>query len=154
MKPKPIKKLYYSISEVSKLTALKQYVLRYWETEFAELRPAKNRAGNRIYRLNDIKLVFLIKKLLYEEKYTIEGARQKLKEIYHDQASQVSIPLQEPNRDELIAEIRADLVELLGILGDLHVAAKPASANAKHDEEKSTVEATDEEIEVASNVGA
>ena len=62
MKPKQIKKLYYSISEVSKLTSLKQYVLRYWETEFSELRPSKNRAGNRIYRLSDIKLLFLIKK--------------------------------------------------------------------------------------------
>ncbi|MBN2011049.1 MerR family transcriptional regulator [candidate division KSB1 bacterium] len=118
MKPKPIKKLYYSISEVSKLTALKQYVLRYWETEFSELRPAKNRAGNRIYRLNDIKLVFTIKKLLYEEKYTIEGARQKLKEMYQDQAAQVTIPLQEPNQDDLIAEIRADLQSILDMLND------------------------------------
>ena len=81
MEEKPIQRLYYSIADVSKVTGLKQYVLRYWETEFRELRPAKNRAGNRIYRKNDIRLVFLIKRLLYQEKYTIEGARQKLQKL-------------------------------------------------------------------------
>ena len=70
-----VKKLYYSISEVSKLTNLKAYVLRYWETEFAQLEPSKNRAGNRTYRQKDIDLILKIKNLLYEEKYTIEGAR-------------------------------------------------------------------------------
>ncbi len=98
MTPKPIKKLYYSISEVSKLTSLKQYVLRYWETEFPELRPSKNRAGNRIYRLNDIKTIFQIKKLLYEEKFTIEGARQKLKSLHKDQETQIDIPFKEMSK--------------------------------------------------------
>jgi len=76
-----IKKLYYSIGEVSEETDLKQYVLRYWESEFPQLSPAKNRAGNRTYREKDIDLVNFIKTLLYEKKYTIEGARQKLKEL-------------------------------------------------------------------------
>lgn len=76
-----IKKLYYSIGEVSEVTDLKQYVLRYWESEFPQLSPAKNRAGNRTYREKDIELVSFIKTLLYEKKYTIEGARQKLKEL-------------------------------------------------------------------------
>ncbi len=76
-----IKKLYYSIGEVSEATDLKQYVLRYWESEFPQLSPAKNRAGNRTYREKDIELVNFIKTLLYEKKYTIEGARQKLKEL-------------------------------------------------------------------------
>ena len=74
-----MKKLYYSISEVSKITDLEQYVLRYWETEFEQLKPAKNLAGNRIYTNKDIKLIFQIKKLLREEKYTIEGAKKLLK---------------------------------------------------------------------------
>jgi DNA-binding transcriptional MerR regulator len=74
-----MKKLYYSISEVSKITDLEQYVLRYWETEFEQLKPAKNLAGNRIYTNKDIKLIFQIKKLLREEKYTIEGAKNLLK---------------------------------------------------------------------------
>jgi DNA-binding transcriptional MerR regulator len=74
-----MKKLYYSISEVSKITELEQYVLRYWETEFDQLKPAKNLAGNRIYTNRDIKLILQIKKLLKEQKYTIEGAKNILK---------------------------------------------------------------------------
>jgi DNA-binding transcriptional MerR regulator len=76
MKQLGIKKLYYSISEVSKITDLEQYVLRYWESEFEQLQPAKNRAGNRIYTNKEIKLILFIKKLLREERYTIEGAKQ------------------------------------------------------------------------------
>ena len=76
MKDLSIKKLYYSISEVSKITNIEQYVLRYWETEFEELKPSKNRAGNRIYTNKDIKLLLQIKKLLRDEKYTIEGAKK------------------------------------------------------------------------------
>jgi DNA-binding transcriptional MerR regulator len=78
MKQLGIKKLYYSISEVSKIADLEQYVLRYWESEFEQLKPAKNRAGNRIYTNKDIKLILYIKKLLREERYTIEGAKQVL----------------------------------------------------------------------------
>ena len=78
MKQIGIKKLYYSISEVSKITDLEQYVLRYWESEFEQLNPSKNRAGNRIYTNRDIKLILYIKKLLRDERYTIEGAKQVL----------------------------------------------------------------------------
>lgn len=74
-----MKKLYYSISEVSRIAELEQYVLRYWETEFEHLRPAKNLSGNRIYTNKDIKLILYIKKLLREEKYTIEGAKKLIK---------------------------------------------------------------------------
>ncbi len=81
MKDFGLKKLYYSISEVSKLTGLEQYILRYWETEFEQLRPGKNRAGNRIYTNKDIKLILQIKRLLREEKYTIEGAKKILADI-------------------------------------------------------------------------
>jgi DNA-binding transcriptional MerR regulator len=84
MKDLSIKKLYYSISEVSKITDLEQYVLRYWETEFEQLKPQKNRAGNRIYTNRDIKLIVYIKKLLREEKYTIEGAKHILKNYNPD----------------------------------------------------------------------
>ena len=78
MKNLSIKKLYYSISEVSKITEVEQYVLRYWETEFEELKPQKNRAGNRIYTNKDIQLILQIKNLLREKKYTIEGAKKIL----------------------------------------------------------------------------
>lgn len=80
LKDLSIPKLYYSISEVSRITGLEQYVLRYWETEFDDLRPQKNRAGNRIYSNKDIKFILRIKELLREKRYTIEGAKQILKE--------------------------------------------------------------------------
>ncbi len=115
MKNKSIKKLYYSISEVSKITSLKQYVLRFWETEFLELKPAKNRAGNRIYRLSDIKLIFLIKKLLYEDKYTIEGARQKLKLLYQTKSPQMAMSF-EGHQDDIISSLKKDLQEIMDIL--------------------------------------
>ena len=73
-----IKKLYYSIGEISKMTDLKQYVLRYWETEFKQLKPPKNRSGNRTYRQKDIDTIFTIKTLLYDKKFTIDGARKQL----------------------------------------------------------------------------
>lgn len=79
MEARDIKKLYYSISEVSEITGLKQYVLRYWETEFSQLKPGKNRAGNRIYRSHDIDTIMEIKSLLYDRKFTIKGAQQFLK---------------------------------------------------------------------------
>jgi len=86
MKNFSMKKLYYSISEVSRITDLEQYVLRYWETEFDQLKPAKNSSGNRIYTNKDIKLILLIKKLLKEEKYTIEGAKKILKNYSGDES--------------------------------------------------------------------
>ncbi|MBC8257183.1 MAG: MerR family transcriptional regulator [Candidatus Marinimicrobia bacterium] len=79
MEARDIKKLYYSISEVSEITGLKQYVLRYWETEFSQLKPGKNRAGNRIYRSHDVDTIMEIKSLLYDRKFTIKGAQQFLK---------------------------------------------------------------------------
>ncbi len=87
MKDFGLKKLYYSISEVSKLTSLEQYILRYWETEFEQLKPGKNRAGNRIYTNKDIKLILQIKRLLRDEKYTIEGAKKILSEMVFDTVS-------------------------------------------------------------------
>ena len=79
MEARDINKLYYSISEVSLITELKQYVLRFWEIEFSQLKPKKNSAGNRIYRSNDIDKILEIKSLLYERKFTIKGAQQYLK---------------------------------------------------------------------------
>ena len=93
---KEVKKLYYSIGEVSEITKLKQYVLRYWETEFSQLKPAKNSAGNRNYRKSDIDLILEIKDLLYERHYTIKGAKQYLK----DKTGQ-SLKKQENNTDQI-----------------------------------------------------
>ncbi len=69
---------FFSIGEVCELTDLKPHVLRYWEGQFRFLHPAKNRSGNRVYSRREVELILLVKHLLYTEKYTIEGARQKL----------------------------------------------------------------------------
>lgn len=87
MKDLSIKKLYYSISEVSKITEMEQYVLRYWETEFEQLKPQKNRAGNRIYTNKDIQVIMQIKSLLRDKKYTIEGAKKILDSYTTDKIS-------------------------------------------------------------------
>ena len=81
MKASNNSKLYYSISEVAQATGIKPYVLRFWEKEFSLLKPKKNRAGNRSYQQKDIDLISQIKHLLYEEGYTIEGAKSKLKSV-------------------------------------------------------------------------
>jgi len=128
MKDFSIKKLYYSISEVSKITNLEQYVLRYWESEFDELKPAKNRAGNRIYTNKDIQLILFIKKLLRDERYTIEGAKQVLKtyspsaehELMHDQEDGDELDLaQTALVFEPEGKLRDDLLKLKGFLEDL-----------------------------------
>lgn len=93
MKDLSIKKLYYSISEVSKITDIEQYVLRYWETEFEQLQPQKNRAGNRIYTNKDIQLILYIKELLRGKKYTIEGAKKILNE--YEQSKQPVLELKD-----------------------------------------------------------
>ena len=118
MRERQIKKLYYSIAEVSQITQLRPYVLRYWETEFSDLRPAKNRAGNRIYRKSDIRLLFLIKRLLYQEKYTIEGARQRLRYLKKNDGVQLNLSLEELRRDDLLFEIRKELADLLHFMED------------------------------------
>ena len=69
---------FFSIGEVCELTELKPHVLRYWETQFDALSPPKNRSGNRVYQRREIELILLVKHLLYTEKYTIEGARQRV----------------------------------------------------------------------------
>jgi DNA-binding transcriptional MerR regulator len=71
---------YYSIGEVCALTDLKPHVLRYWESQFRFLNPAKNRSGNRMYQRREVELIMRVKELLYAEKYTIEGARQRVEE--------------------------------------------------------------------------
>ena len=116
MTPTAPTKLYYSISEVSKLTGLKQHVLRYWETEFPSLKPKKNRAGNRAYRIGDIKMIFLIKHLLYNEKYTIEGAREKAKKSQEDLKDQLEFSFEETRIRDILFQIREELRELLAMV--------------------------------------
>ena len=105
-----IKKLYYSIGEVSKMVGLKSYVLRYWETEFKQLSPPKNRAGNRTYRQKDIDLILKIKDLLYNKKYTIEGARFLLSSKNDKNKSSVS------KSSIAISTLRKELEQIISII--------------------------------------
>lgn len=125
MKDFGLKKLYYSISEVSKLTDLEQYILRYWETEFEQLKPSKNRAGNRIYTNKDIKMILLIKHLLREEKYTIEGAKKILSDpgefskVNTEQKKQDSNSVETALNLQEQRDIKKDLEDLKNFLLDL-----------------------------------
>jgi DNA-binding transcriptional MerR regulator len=122
MKDLSIKKLYYSISEVSKITDMEQYVLRYWESEFEQLNPQKNRAGNRIYTNKDIQIILLIKSLLREKKYTIEGAKKILVNYKSDpvvvkedsehsvENENISIPQNDTRKEKI--SIKKDLKEV------------------------------------------
>ncbi len=129
MKDFGLKKLYYSISEVSKLTGLEQYILRYWETEFEQLKPSKNRAGNRIYTNKDINLILKIKKLLREEKYTIEGAKKIISDP--SSASSVKVAASTKPKEEAAVQnevpsdngnndLNKDLEDIRKFLVDLH----------------------------------
>jgi len=109
-----VPKAYYSIGEVCDLTGLKPHVLRYWETQFPVLSPTKNRSGNRAYRRKDIELVLLVKHLLYDEKYTIEGARQRLLEMRRD--GELTEGRQEALEPEVLAGMKQELLALKVLL--------------------------------------
>ena len=116
-----IKKLYYSIGEVSKLTEFKQYVLRYWETEFKQLKPQKNRSGNRTYRQADIDTILTIKSLLYDKKFTIVGARKQLNSGVEDmedgEEGSASSHMNEKQKTAL-GEIKEELQKILDIIAE------------------------------------
>ena len=107
-----IKKLYYSIGEVSNMVNLKSYVLRYWETEFKQLSPPKNRAGNRTYRQKDIDLIIRIKDLLYNRKYTIEGARTMLNN------KNTNFNSSTPINNEILVKLKSELQEIIRVIND------------------------------------
>ncbi len=107
------KKLYYSISEVAKITSLEQFVLRYWEKEFPTLKPKKNRGGNRIYTDKDIETINQIKFLRTKEKLTIEGARKKLSMRKPSEVKTTS--LNSAKAKTITGQIRKDVEDLLKI---------------------------------------
>mgnify|MGYP006267075993 FL=1 len=116
---KEVKKLYYSIGEVSEITGLKQYVLRYWESEFSQLNPSKNSAGNRNYRKSDIDLINEIKELLYDRRFTIKGAKQHLKDKAKQPASAASNEQVRSIKEKVIKLTAADLKTLKRIKSGL-----------------------------------
>ena len=119
MKSLPTGKLYYSISEVSDLVGVKPHVLRYWETQFKMLRPKKGRGGARMYRKRDVEVLFEIRGLLYDQRFTIAGARRRiLDERASDEKDQIELPFSKLDREEMLRALRKDMEGLLGILKD------------------------------------
>ena len=106
---------FFSIGEVCELTELKPHVLRYWESQFRFLNPAKNRSGNRVYQRREIELIMLVKHLLYTEKYTIEGARQKVDE--HRKGGTLRVTARTAFGTQVVAELERDLQDILDVLG-------------------------------------
>ena len=109
-----VKKAYYSIGEVCELTRLKPHVLRYWETQFSALHPTKNRAGNRVYRPKEVELIHLLKQLLYEDKYTIEGANRKI--LDDRKAGKLEEERRKAVTPEVLGGMREELEQLKGLL--------------------------------------
>ena len=109
-------KLYFRIGEVARLCRLPAYVLRFWETEFPQLKPVKGSTGQRMYRQRDVETVLRIKKLLYEQGFTIAGARQQLKDESKPTKQQSGLPFPKRGRGEDLKKVRQGLREILGIL--------------------------------------
>ena len=119
-------KLYFRIGEVSRLAGIKPYVLRFWETEFSSLGPKKSGKGHRLYRRKDVELVLEIKRLLYEKRYTIEGARKYLESRPREamgKSSEGTVKRAKRSQGDLfrdaspaLDQIRKELTEILAIL--------------------------------------
>ena len=114
-----LSKVYYSISEVAEMASLEAHVLRYWETEFSSLRPLKNRGGNRAYREKDIEQIFMIKKLLYHDRYTIEGARRQISKATSSQLEQMEMSFEEIRALDLIRSVREELRDIAEMIDEL-----------------------------------
>jgi len=105
---------FFAIGDVCQMTDLKPHVLRYWESQFRFLNPAKNRSGNRVYQRREIELIMLVKHLLYTEKYTIEGARQRIDE--YRRTGQLKSESRSALQYETIQNLRAELRDVRDVL--------------------------------------
>jgi DNA-binding transcriptional MerR regulator len=120
--PRPAQE-FFSIGEVCALTDLKPHVLRYGESQFRFLNPAKNRSGNRVYKGREVELILLVKHLLYAEKYTIEGARQRVEQFRR--SGELKEAAREATSLETIREIRAALDDVVAILDGREPVQRP-----------------------------
>mgnify|MGYP001308151885 CR=1 FL=1 len=109
-------KFYHNIREVSQIAELEPYILRFWESEFPALKPKTTRGGRRQYQVDDIKMVLLIKKLLYQDGYTIAGARNRLKEIREKERDQLEIPFNQWRSRSGVKAIATELRQVLEML--------------------------------------
>ncbi len=108
------KREYYSIGEACEIVGLKPHILRYWESQFTVLRPSKGKAGNRIYRPKDIKLLQLLRQLLHTDRYTIEGAKRRLAELR--ESGEITQAASVAWDRETLADLRRDADDLVSIL--------------------------------------
>lgn len=120
--PRPVQE-FFSIGEVCALTDLKPHVLRYWESQFRFLNPAKNRSGNRVYKSREVELIMLVKHLLYTEKYTIEGARQRID--HYRRSGELRAAARKEMAAETLIDLRLSLEELLAVLEGRRPAPRP-----------------------------
>jgi DNA-binding transcriptional MerR regulator len=111
-------KLYFKIGEVAEITGVKPYVLRYWESEFKMVNPSKSRSRQRLYRKSDVELIFRIKELLYEERYTINGARKKLKELGYGRISQPELQFEKVESRSALDKAIQELKEIQDLLSE------------------------------------
>ena len=109
-------KIYFKIGEVSEIVGVEPYVLRYWETEFELLKPSKAPSKHRLYKKRDIELLLDIKRLLYTEGFTIEGARKKLKETKKEEKNQLKLPLADQKYKNALVKIKRELKSLRKLL--------------------------------------
>jgi DNA-binding transcriptional MerR regulator len=110
-------KPFFKIGETARMCGVKPYVLRYWESEFRSIKPQKTRSQQRLYRKRDVELLLRIRHLLYEERFTIEGARTRLRELGHDEAAPPPLPPPEVS-PEVLRKIKQGLQDLIRICGD------------------------------------
>jgi DNA-binding transcriptional MerR regulator len=111
--PRPTQE-FFSIGEVCALTDLKPHVLRYWESQFRFLNPAKNRSGNRVYKSREVELIMLVKHLLYTEKYTIEGARQRIEQ--YRRSGDLKVQASRAASRTTLRELREQVEQILALL--------------------------------------
>src|SRR5581483_1998792 len=116
MPPRLPEKIYFKIGEVSEIVGVEPYVLRYWETEFDLLKPSKAPSKHRLYKKRDVELLLEIKRLLYTEGFTIEGARKKLKEAKKEEKDQLKLPLAEQKYKSALVKLKKDLESLRRLL--------------------------------------
>jgi len=109
-------KLYYKIGEVSEITGIEPYVLRYWESEFRIVSPSRTHSKQRLYRKKDLELILEIKKLLYEERFTIAGAKKKLQKTRGLKTQQMKLELPEKKFREALIRVKKELEDLHGLL--------------------------------------
>jgi DNA-binding transcriptional MerR regulator len=105
-------KLYFKIGEVASIVGVKPYVLRYWESEFSIVKPAKTKSKHRLYRRKDVEALLQIKRLLHDQRFTIEGARKRMKSLPKEERQQLEMPLSDRDYRGILAHLKKDIESL------------------------------------------